>query len=134
MARAELKTAQCRIKPRRIIAEGCGGTIFWATPTRARLLIDVGAVELVNMVPVQAGPVATRPIGPTEAPVAGPSEVKEPPEKRSSAVVPDGPSIDSQSSSEPGTAALSSASAAGLLSPERISPPSKKRGRPKKSG
>ncbi len=131
----EFKHVQLRIKQRCIIAEGSGGQIFYATPKRARLLIDAGAVELLNTAAVKrglerfaaAGPV----VGPEEQPAAGPSEfkVEKFAEKKSSAAVPDGHSTDSASSSAPGTAALSSVSAAALVSPQRRSPRSPRRAR-----
>lgn len=124
---AEQKTAQCRVIGNNIIAEGCAGQIFYATPTRARLLIDAKAAELVNA-PAEA-PV----IGPSETPVAGPSEFKEPAEKKYSAAAQGGPLIDSVSSIASGTAPLSSSSAAGLVSPQRSAPSSPRRGRPRKS-
>lgn len=121
---AEPKTAQLRVKKNCILAEGGAGTIFWATPTRARLLIDGGGAELVNADP------AKRPVaGPSETPVAGPSEFKESPEKKSSAAAQGGPLTASVSSTESGQAALSSSSAAALVSAERKSPRSPRRGR-----
>lgn len=82
----EAKTAQIRIRKRAIIAEGAGGTVVFVTPSRARLLIDGGAADLVN-----AGPSQTKPAGPSE--------------KKFSAAAPAGPSTDSASSSEPGAVA-----------------------------
>lgn len=133
MSKMEFKTAQCRILPGRTIEEGVGAkrghmTIVWLTPTRARQLINAGAVELVNLVPIQPGP-ANRPI-------AGPSETKplEPAEKKFLSAAPDGQSTDSAPSIESGTAQPLSASQAGLVLPDRIQPVLKKRGRPRKSG
>ncbi len=122
--KAELQTAQLRVKPRCIIAEGSGGMIFYATPSRARALIDAGVVDLLNAAPANA-PAA----GPSETPSAGPGEFKEPAEKKSSAADPAGRSTDSASSSVRGTAALSSASAGDLVSPQRRSPRSPRRAR-----
>jgi len=122
--KAEQKTAQLRVKRNCIIAEGGGGTIFYATPTRARLLIDGGGAELVN---ASVRPVA----GPSETPTAGPSEFKEPAEKKYSRVVPGGHSIDFQPSIESGKAQLLSSSAEGLVLAERK--PSVFRRRGKKS-
>ena len=130
--KAEQKTAQCRVKKNCIIAEGGAGTIFYATPTRARLLIDGGGAELVNV-----GPTVRPVAGPSETPTAGPSEFKEVVEKKSvSHEGPAGPSIDFPASIESGKAALSSYSAAALVSPERKSPQLAKRGpgRPRKFG
>lgn len=107
---SEFKTAQLRVKRKAIIAEGSGGTIFWATPSRARLLIDAGAVELMNAdVPAQ--------------PVIGPSETKpqEPAEKKFSAAAPAGLSTDSASLSQPGAAAPLSASEEAPALPKRKS-------------
>ena len=90
---AEMKTAQCRVIGNSIIAEGCSGTIFYATPTRARLLIDAGAVVLVNTV------------GPSNAQVVGPSETKPtgPQEKKTSLTdSTDGHSTDSPASTRSG--------------------------------
>lgn len=126
----EAKTAQLRVMRRQIIAEGAGslrcpihcgaekcshgGAVFWATPTRARLLVDAGAAELLN-----AGPSEIKPAGPLE--------------KKSSAVDQAGPSTDSQSSKESVKAESPSASAAAPASAKDKPAPSKKRGRPKKS-
>ena len=114
---SELKTAQLRIKRKAIIAEGGGGTIFWATPTRARLLLDAGAVELMNA-EVTAGPAETKP--------AGPAQTKEPIEKKSSAAASAGPSTASASSSQPGAVAQLYASLEAPASPRRKSRQSKK--------
>jgi hypothetical protein len=95
----EAKTAQVRIKPRCIIAEGASGTIVWLTPSRARLLIDGGAVELVNTV----GPTETKPVGATE--------------KKSLPAAPAGPSTDSASSNPPGVVGSLFASVVDLVSP-----------------
>ena len=126
---AEQKTAQLRVIGHGIIAEGSAGQIFWATPTRARLLIDIGAAELVNQF---------------AAPVIGPSETKpaEPAEKKSFPAVPDGRLTDSAPSIESGKAAPSSSLAEDRASREKmyseslkhgIVKPSPKRGRPAKS-
>lgn len=126
---AEQKTAQLRVKKNCIIAEGGGGTIFYATPTRARLLIDGGGAELVNV-----GPAVRPVVGPSETPTAGPSEFKEPVEKKSvSQDVQAGPLTGSASSTESGTAPLSSSSAAALVSAERKPGLFRRRGRPPKS-
>jgi len=117
----EQKTAQLRVKKNCIIAEGGGGTIFYATPTRARLLIDGGGAELVN---ASVRPVA----GPSETPTAGPSEFKEPAEKKYSAVAQDGRLTDSQQLIGSGKA-LSSYSAEGLVLADRKSPRSPRRGK-----
>jgi len=114
---SEFKTAQLRVKRKAIIAEGGRGTIFWATPTRARRLLDAGAVDLMNAEPV-AGPSETKP--------AGPAEHKEPIEKKSSATAPAGPSTDLAQSSQPGVVAQSSASEVAPASPKRKSRQSKK--------
>lgn len=119
----ETRTAQLRVKPKNAITPYGGyGTVFYETPSRARFLIDAGIAELVNA-------------GPAEQPQAGPSETKpaEPLEKKSSAVAQAGLSTASAESSEPATAALSSASAPGLVSPRRNAQVSKPRGRPRKS-
>jgi len=112
----EAKTAQLRIKPNRIIAEGTGGTIFWATPARARLLIDAGAVVLMN-----AGVLARPVIGPGQTKPAGASETKEPVEKKSSAADPAGRLTDSAPSSGTGPAAPLFASAEDPALPKRRS-------------
>lgn len=127
---AEQRTAQLRVKKNCIIAEGGGGTIFWATPTRARLLIDGGGAELVNV-----GPAERPAAGPSETQIAGPSEFKEPAEKKYSAAGPGGRLIDSVPSTGSGAGAVSSVSAAALVSPQRNAPPLVKRGRgrPRKS-
>ncbi|MFA6204494.1 MAG: hypothetical protein WC710_15050 [Gallionella sp.] len=112
---SEFKTAQLRVKRKAIIAEGAGGTIFWATPSRARLLIDAGACELMNAnVPAR--------------PAIGPSETKpqEPAEKKFSAAAPAGPSTDSASSSQPGAVAQLFASVVDLVSPKHKSARQKK--------
>lgn len=98
----EAKTTQLRIRPRCIIAEGAGGSIVWVTPSRARLLIDGGAAELVN-----AGPSETKPVGALE--------------KKSLAAVPAGPSTDSVSSEKPGMVAQLFASVVDRVSPSRKS-------------
>lgn len=103
----EPKTAHLRVKHKRIIAEGTGGTIFWATPSRARLLIDAGAVELMN------GP---RLVGPAETKPAEPLEKKEHGSKKFLAAVPDGRSTASALSNVHGTAARLFASAVGRVS------------------
>lgn len=123
------KTAQLRVKfgpkgERRITAYGGSGQIFWEAPARATFLIDTGSFELVNAV-------GRTPIGPGETKPAGPGQTKPevPLEKKSSAADQAGHSTDSAQSSEPGTAAVSSASAGDLVSAERKSPSSKPRGR-----
>ncbi len=129
---AEQKTAQLRVKRNCIIAEGGGGTIFYATPTRARLLIDGGGAELVNV-----GPAVRPVVGPSETPTAGPSEFKEPAEKKSvSQGVQGGPLTALAPSTESGMAALPSSSAAALVSPKRSVASFLKcgPGRPRKSG
>ena len=117
---AEQKISQLRVIGRGIIAEGSAGQIFWATPTRARLLIDIGAAELVNQFTAQ---------------VVGPSETKpmEPAEKKYSAAAQGGPLTGSAPLIAHGKAELSSVSAAALVSPQRSVKPSKPRGRPPKS-
>jgi hypothetical protein len=115
---AELKTAQLRVKRKAIIAEGGGGTIFWATPSRAQLLIDAGAVELMNAEQPTIGPAATKP--------AGPTQTKEPIEKKSSATAPAGPSTDLAQSSQPGVVAQLYVSLEAQASPKRKSRQSKK--------
>lgn len=107
----EQKTAHLRVKPRRILPEGDGGTIFWATPARARRLLDEDAVVLLNA--PAAGPAETKP--------AGASETKDAIEKKSSAAAPAGPSTDSVPSSQPGAVASLFASAVALVSPKRKS-------------
>ena len=116
---SELKTAQLRVKRKAIIAEGGGGTIFWATPSRARLLLDAGACELMN---ATLQPV----IGPAETKPAGPAQTKEPIEKKSSAAASAGPSTASASSSQPGAVAQLYASLEAPASPRRKSRQSKK--------
>ena len=104
----EAKITQVRIKPRCIIAEGAGGSIVWMTPSRARLLIDAGGVELVNI-----GPSEIKPVGATE--------------KKSLAAVPAGPSTDSASSNKPGMAASLFASVVDPVSPRGKSKKQQKR-------
>lgn len=131
---AEMRTAQLRVKPNAIIAEGGGGTIFYATPTRARLLIDAGAAELVNVSNVSKVIEMDKPIiGPTETPAAGPSEFKEPAEKKYLPADPDGRLTDSPRSIESGKAKQSSLSAAGRVSPKASAKSSPKRGATAKS-
>lgn len=96
----EFKTAQLRVKAKCIIAEGSSGTVFWATPARARALIDAGAAELMN-----AGPSEFKPVGHLE--------------KKSLAAAQDGRSTDSALSSAHGTAAQQSASAEDPALPKR---------------
>jgi hypothetical protein len=109
---SEFKTAQLRVKRKAIIAEGSGGTIFWATPSRARLLIDAGAVDLMN----------------ADVPAIGPSETKpqEPAEKKYSATAPAGPSTASVLSSQPGAVAPLPALEEAPASPRRRSTRQKK--------
>lgn len=101
----EQKTAQLRVKPKAIIAEGSGGTVFWATPTRARLLIASGAAEFVGT----AGPAETKP--------AGPGETKESAEKKFLDGAQAGQSTASALSSAPATVAPSSVSPEAPVSP-----------------
>ncbi len=118
---AEQKTAQLRVRKNCIIAEGSEGQIFYASSTRARLLIDAGAAELVNV---------PRP-GPSIVKVPGPSETKpaEPAEKKSSFPAgQDGRSTDSASSIESGQAEPSSSSAAAPALPQNNAQPSNRRG------
>lgn len=109
----EFKTAQLRVKPRCIIAEGGDGTIFWATPARACALLDAGAAVLMNAEQPAIGPSQTKP--------ANASEIKEPVEKKFFAAAPVGPSTDSALSSQHGAAAQPSASAEAPASPKRRS-------------
>lgn len=109
----ELKTAQLRVSRKAIIAEGCEGTIFWATPSRAKLLIAAGAAMLVN----------AEAVGPAEAPTAGPTE------KKSFAVDQVGPSTDSASSTPSAPAAPSSSSEVDQASPLTSAQPLSKRTR-----
>jgi hypothetical protein len=110
MDKTEFKTAQLRVKAKCIIAEGCGGAFIYVTPARARILIDAGAAELVN-----AGSTQQTGIGPSEFKPTGALE------KKSSAAVPAGHSIDSAPSSGTGTAAPLSASEEAPASPPRRS-------------
>lgn len=129
----EAKTAQVRIKRRQIIAEGAGlmrcplhcsdpncshgGPVVYVTPSRAKLLVDASAVDLVGA-------------GPSEIKPAGPLEKKDKDEKKaSSPAAPAGLSTDSAPSVESGKAVSSSASEAAPASPKAKSQPSKKRGR-----
>ena len=96
----EFNTAQLRIRAKCIIAEGSEGAIIWVTPSRARMLIDAGAAELVN-----PGPSETKPTGAAE--------------KKYSAAGPAGRSTATARSIAPGAAALSSASAGDLVQPQR---------------
>jgi len=118
----EFQTTQLRVRKNCIIAEGSAGQVFYATASRARVLINAGAAELVN-------------VGPAERQLVGPSETKpaEPAEKKYSAGVAAGPLTATAPSIESGKGILSSASAAGLVSTQRSAPPSKRRGRPPKS-
>ncbi len=123
---SEQRTAQLRVKKNCIIAEGGGGTIFYATPTRARLLIDGGAAELVNV-----GPVERQIVGPSETKPTGPQEKK--------TVLIDstaGPSTDSPASIESGKTEPSSVlvEAHRLLGRNAPSLPKRGRGRLRKSG
>lgn len=112
MAIAEPKTSQLKVTKNSIIAEGSEGQIFYASPTRARLLIDCGAAVLVN-VPKPVGPAVVKVPGPTEAKPAEPLEKKE-----YSPADQAGPSIDSASSIPSGQAEQSSSSAAAPASPK----------------
>jgi len=147
----EPQTAQMRVMPNAILSEGCGraggncpyhcerfiqtrrcscgGTIFYTTPSRARALINAGAAELLNTPGAPLAPRETPIVGPRETPMPVPSE------KKYSAVAPDGRSTDSQQSSETGTAAPSSLSAADQALPESNADSSPRRGpgRPRKS-
>jgi hypothetical protein len=114
----EHKTAQLRIKRKAILPEGAAGTIFWATPSRARLLLDAGAVELLNAEQPAVGPAETKP--------AGPTETKEPHEKKFFAAAQAGPSTDSASLSQPGAVAQSSVLQEAQVLPVRKSRRSKK--------
>ncbi len=117
----ELQTTQVRIKKNCIIQEGSDGTVVWMTPSRAQLLCDHGAVEIIGSAQPYIGPSETKPAGPES--------------KKSLPAAQDGPSIDSAASSEDGTAELQSSAAAAPASP--LSNPSPlvkpKRGRPPKS-
>lgn len=126
MAIAEPKTAQLRVRKNSIIAEGSEGQIFYASPTRAKLLIDAGAAELVNV---------QRPAGPAVVKVPGPTETKPavPLEKKSSlSEIAAGLSTVSLESIESGPVILSSSLAAAPASPSSNAQPSKLRGRPAK--
>lgn len=129
------KTIQCRVNPKCIIAEGAWGTVFWATPARAQLLANVGAVEIISGTPA---PSETPRVGPSETKPAGPAEVKQGPEPEvrvdedpnvSSAAAPDGQSTDSAASVDAAPAEPSSASEAGPASPSSIAPRSRRGGR-----
>ena len=106
----EAPTAQLRIRPGCIIAEGTGpkrgrpAPIIWVTPSRARQLIDAGAAELVN-----AGPSETKPAGPEEK------------KSESAPVTPAGPLTGSQPLVEPGRVTPSPSSEAVPASPKRRS-------------
>lgn len=109
---------QMRSKVRGVV---CGiavsrGTIFWIDAERARWLIDQNAAE---------------PVG--AANLAGPSEIKDSPEKKSSAAVPPGPSTASASSAAPGKAAASSASPEAPASPGPTASVFRRRARKAKS-
>jgi len=101
MQPAEEKTAQVRVKRPNIVEGNSYGTVFYTTPTKARLFLDMGVVELIG------GKVP----GPTEQPTAGPTEVK------SSDTQTAGHSIASALSSQGGQATPSSASAEVQASP-----------------
>jgi len=113
----EAPTAQVQIKKGCIIAEGTGPSIIWVTPTRAKQLIDAGAVTAFGKIP-------------TEQPEAGPKETKpaEPAEKKSSATEAGGLSTDSAKSTNAVTSKQSSASAVAQVSRPRRSAQSKGRG------
>lgn len=132
----EPKTAQVRIKRRQIIAEGAGlmrcplhcsdpncshgGPIVYVTPSRAKLLVDANAVDLVGT-------------GPSEIKPTGPLEKKDTEKKDHSGAAPAGPSTASAPSTESGKAEPLSASVAAPASPASKSNSSKKRGRPRGS-
>lgn len=61
----EAPTVKVRIRRSAIIAEGSNGSIVQLTPSRARLLIEAGAVDMIDEQPV-AGPSEIKPSGPTE--------------------------------------------------------------------
>lgn len=117
-AKNELKTAQVRILPKSIIAEGTAGAIVWMTPTRAKLMIDHGAVELVNG--------SRQLIGPAEMQALTGSLEKK---TESSEEILDGPSIDSLTSSPPGEAEQSLSQAEDLPLRNRNVSAQAKRGR-----
>lgn len=122
MAIAEPKTAQLRVTKNSIIAEGSAGQIFYASPTRAKLLIDCGAAVLVN---------APKPVGPAVVKVPSPAETKpaEPAEKKTFSLADqDGPLTVSASSIPYGPAEPPSSSAAAPASPKPNAQPSKRRG------
>ncbi len=113
----ELKTAQVRIKPNAIIAEGAGGSIVWMTPSRARFMLDAGAVELL--------PGMRKPVGPSETPEAGPEEKKT--ESSDEGLI--GLSTDSQPLSQLGEEESQLSSQEDLPSQERPAASSARRGR-----
>lgn len=114
----ESPSTHCRVKPNCIIEEGCDGAIIWVTPSRARLLADAGAVDLIGEQPE---------IGPSETKPAGPSE------KKSYPAATDSPSTDLASSTESGKAGQSSSSAVAQALAMGKSMLSKRPGAPKKS-
>lgn len=97
----EAKNVQVKILTGNIIAEGSGPCYVWVTASRARLLVDSAAVELVTKMPkeqTEAGPTETKP---TEA-----TETKKPLDEPKG-----GPLIASQASTDAIQAPQSSASA-----------------------
>jgi len=87
-----------------------GGTVIWVTPSRARVLLDLGAVELLN---------PPKPVGPKETKPAAPEEIKqESTEKKSFPADQDGPLTDLAQSTESGTAEQQSSSAEGQALPQ----------------
>lgn len=114
-----------------MIDEGCvrgpkgsrKGDVFWARRENATNAQGKGYVDTGFAEPVGAGLAAERPVvGPAETKPAGPAETK------SSSGGPDGRSIDSPKSGEPGTVASSSVSEADQVSTPRRSRRSKRGG------
>lgn len=121
---AGYKTVQCRVKPKCIIAEGAYGAVFWATPARAKLLCDVGAIEIISG--TETGPTHRPQVGPAETKPAGAAERKAPAEPEvkadedpnaSSAGAQGGQSTDSAVSADVASAEPSSASEVAPASP-----------------
>lgn len=99
------QTVQVRVRPNKIVDGHSGGTVYWTTPARARLLADQQAIDIIGAPPL--GPTETKPAEPT----AG----------KSSDAPSTGHSIGSASSSPSGEETSRSASEAAPASPEKTS-------------
>jgi hypothetical protein len=91
-AKPEEKTVQIKVRPNRIVEGHSPGTVYFTTPSRARLLVEQHAVDIIGKPPEpqgDPGPSETKPVGASE--------------KKSSDAPISGPTIGSASSNEPGS-------------------------------